>query len=178
MARLRATASLWLVAFATATAPVIAQSLAAPAFTTAQQAAGDAAYKESCASCHGKNLDDGEFGPPLKGVEFRSAWFGRTADVLFSKIETMPPAAPGSLATEKHVSLLGYLMSQNQLAAGTKSLPADIDQLKAMLLPGATGGPSGGLSPFAVLPPAPKTANPLDKYTPVADALLQNPPAG
>ena len=57
--------------------PIAAQSLSAPTFTTAQQSAGDAIYQASCASCHGKNLDDGEFGPPLKGVEFRSAWFGR-----------------------------------------------------------------------------------------------------
>ena len=158
--------------------PVAAQSLAAPAFTTAQQAAGNAVYKERCASCHGKNLDDGEFGPPLKGVEFRSAWFGRSADVLFAKIETMPPAAPGSLGAATHASLLAYLMSENQLAASTKALPEDIEQLKGMLLPGATGGPSGGLSPFAVLPPAPGLANPLEHYTPVTDALLQNPPAG
>src|SRR4029078_13077080 len=81
--------------------PISAQSLGAPTFTTAQQTAADAIYQESCASCHGKNLDDGEFGPPLKGVEFRSAWFGRSADVVFGKIETMPPAAPGSLGAEK-----------------------------------------------------------------------------
>ena len=115
---------------------------------------------------------------PLKGAEFRSAWFGRTADVLFTKIETMPPAAPGSLGAEKHVDLLAFLMSQNQLVASDKPLPADVDQLKTMLLPGATGGPSGGLSPNAVLPPAPRVVNPLDKYTPVTDAMLQNPPAG
>ena len=157
---------------------ISAQSMAAPTFTTAQQIAGDAIYKESCATCHGNNLDDGAFGPPLNGVEFRSAWFGRPADVLFAKIETMPPAAPGSLGAEKHASLLAYLMSQNQLAASTKALPADVDQLKGMLLPGATGGPSGGLSPFAVLPSQPRIVNPLDKYTPVTDALLQNPPAG
>jgi len=158
--------------------PLDAQSLAAPAFTAAQQTAGDAAYKERCESCHGKNLDDGEFGPPLKGAEFRSAWFGRSADVLFAKIETMPPAAPGSLGADTHAALLAYLMSQNQLIAGGKPLPGDVEQLKAILLPGATGGPSGGLSPNAVLPPAPKIANPLDSYTPVTDALLQNPPAG
>ena len=28
------------------------------------------------------------------------------------------------------------------------------------------------------LPPAPKKANPLDKISPVTDAMLQNPPAG
>ena len=157
---------------------IAAQSLVAPTFTTGQQSAGDAIYQERCASCHGKNLDDGEFGPPLKGVEFRSAWFGRPADVLFTKIETMPPAASGSLGAEKHASLLAYLMAQNQLIASAKSLPSAVDQLKAMLLPGATGGPSGGLSPNAVLPPAPAIVNPLDKYTPVTDALLQNPPSG
>ena len=32
--------------------PISAQSLAAPTFTAAQQNAGDAIYKESCASCH------------------------------------------------------------------------------------------------------------------------------
>ena len=158
--------------------PLDAQSLAAPAFTAAQQTAGDAVYKERCESCHGKNLDDGEFGPPLKGAEFRSAWFGRSADVLFAKIETMPPAAPGSLGADTHAALLAYLMSQNQLIAGGKPLPGDVEQLKAMLLPGATGGPSGGLSPNAVLPLAPKIVNPLDSYTAVTDALLQNPPAG
>src|SRR5215831_8146967 len=158
--------------------PIAAQSLGAPTFTSEQQSAGDATYQERCSSCHGKNLDDGEFGPPLKGAEFRSAWFGRPADVLFTKIETMPPAAPGSLGAEKHANLLAYLMSQNQLIASDKSLPSDINQLKAMLLPGATGGPSGGLSPNAVLPPMPAAVNPLDTYTPVTDALLQNPPSG
>ena len=53
-------------------------------------------------------------------------------------------------------------MSQNQLIASAKSLPTDVDQLRAMLLPGATGGPSGGLSPNAVLPPAPTVVNPLE----------------
>jgi alcohol dehydrogenase (cytochrome c) len=157
--------------------PISAQSLGAPTFTTAQQSAGDAIYQESCASCHGKNLDDSEFGPPLKGVEFRSAWFGRSADVVFAKIETMPPAAPGSLGAEKHASLLAYLMSQNQLIASARPLPTDIDRLRAMSLPGATGGPSGGLSPNAVLPPGPAVVNPLDRYTPVTDAMLQTPPA-
>lgn len=158
--------------------PVSAQSLAAPSFTTAQQNAGEALYQENCASCHGRNLDDGEFGPPVKGAEFRAAWFGRSADVLFEKIETMPPAAPGSLGAEKHASLLAFLMSQNQLIASPKPLPSDVERLRAMLLPGATGGPSGGLSPNAVLPPAPHGVNPLDKYTAVTEAVLQNPPAG
>ena len=70
--------------------------------------------------------------------------------MVFAKIETMPPAAPGSLGAEKHANLLAYLMSQNQLIASATPLPSDIDRLRTMLLPGATGGPSGGLSPNAV----------------------------
>jgi mono/diheme cytochrome c family protein len=107
--------------------PISAPPLGAPTFTTAQQSAGDAIYQESCASCHGKNLDDGEFGPQLKGVEFRSAWFGRSAEVLFAKIETMPPAAPGSLGAGKHANLLAYVMSQNQLITSARQLPSDIE---------------------------------------------------
>jgi mono/diheme cytochrome c family protein len=42
----------------------------APVYTTAQAALGQAAYRASCASCHGDSLDDGAFGPPLKGVAF------------------------------------------------------------------------------------------------------------
>ena len=43
---------------------------------------------------------------------------------------------------------------------------------------GPSAGPGGGLTPGVKLPPAPAKANPLDKITPVSDAMLQNPPAG
>lgn len=155
-----------------------AQPLVAPSFTAAQQTAGQADYAQTCASCHGVNMDDGTFAPPLKGVEFRGIWFGKPADALFTKIETMPPAAPGSLGASKHVELLAYVMSQNQLAAGDKPLPSDPNQLKTMLLPGFAGGPSGGLSAGVNLPTPPVRANPLDTYTPVTEAMLQNPSAG
>jgi alcohol dehydrogenase (cytochrome c) len=155
-----------------------AQQLVAPSYTAAQRVAGEATYTQACASCHGANLDDGEFGPPLKGVEFRSAWFGRPADALFLKIEAMPPAAPGTLGAERHAELLAYLMSQNQLADSDRPVPSDPAQLRAVLLPGFTGGPSGGLSGGVSIPPPPERPNPLDRYTPVTDALLQNPPNG
>ena len=73
-----------------------AQSLVSPSFTTAQAESGKAAYAQSCESCHGANLDDGPFAPPLKGVEFRQAWFGQSAQPLFDYMsEKMPPAGPG-----------------------------------------------------------------------------------
>lgn len=154
-----------------------AQTLLAPSFTTAQAAAGRATYSQNCASCHGANLDDGAFGPALRGPEFRASWFGRPADQLFTKLETMPPATPASLGAGRTAEVLAYLMSQNQLVATDKPVSSNFDELKGMLLPGATGGPSGGLTGGVALPPAPKKANPLDRLTAVTDALLANPPA-
>jgi len=158
-----------------------AQTLLAPSFTAAQAAAGRATYTQNCASCHGANLDDGAFGPALRGPEFRASWFGRPADGLFTKLETMPPATPAALGAGRTAEILAYLMSQNQLVAADKPVSSNLDELKGMLLPGATGGPSGGLTGGVPLPPAPpasRKANPLDRLTPVTDALLANPPSG
>src|SRR5207237_3670242 len=76
-----------------------AQTLNSPTFTAAQATAGRDGYATNCASCHGRNLDDGEFAPPLKGAEFRLRWGGKSLDALFIDITTrMPTAAPGTLA--------------------------------------------------------------------------------
>jgi alcohol dehydrogenase (cytochrome c) len=45
-------------------------------------------------------------------------------------------------------------------------------------LPPPAPTPSGGLSPYTALPPAPAQASPLDKLTPVTEGLLNNPPPG
>ncbi len=155
-----------------------AQALTAPSFTPAQVTAGQATYRQSCASCHGANLDDGEFAPPIRGAEFRQAWFGRSADILFEKIESMPPTAPGSLGAQRYSEVMAYVLSQNALAAADKPLPTDVAALKSILLPGFAGGPSGGLSGGVTIPAGPNRANPLDRYTPVTDAVLANPAAG
>jgi hypothetical protein len=48
-----------------------------PSFTAAQAEGGKLIYARSCAHCHGENLDDGEFGVPLRGRAFRERWDGR-----------------------------------------------------------------------------------------------------
>jgi hypothetical protein len=63
------------------------------------------------------------------------------------------------------------------LSRQDKPVSSNLDELKGMLLPGATGGPSGGLTGGVPIPPSPKKANPLDRLTAVTDALLANPPA-
>src|SRR5689334_4229134 len=85
-----------------------AQSLATPNFTTAQAAQGRAVYERTCASCHGPNLDDGEFAPPLKGVEFRLRFGGKPLDILHDDVMRMPPTAPNSLPDAVRLQLLAY----------------------------------------------------------------------
>src|SRR6266487_4297842 len=71
------------------------------AFTEAQANQGKTAYSQNCAGCHGQNLDDGEFAPPLKGASFSQQWGGKTADTLFTYISTkMPPSNRGGLGEQ------------------------------------------------------------------------------
>src|SRR6185295_6353399 len=87
--------------------PLGAQALNSPTFTAAQATLGKDAYMANCSSCHGRNVDDGEFAPPLKGVEFRQRWGGKSLDALFTDMSTrMPTAAPGSLGDATYVQVL------------------------------------------------------------------------
>src|SRR6187397_2429223 len=107
-----------------------AQSLATPNFTTAQATQGRAAYERSCASCHGTNLDDGEFAPPLKGVEFRLRFGGKPLDVLHEDLLRMPPAAPNSLADAVRAQILAYLAQENGVTASNRALSIDAAVLR------------------------------------------------
>ena len=153
--------------------------LAGVTFTVAQAAAGEEAYAASCASCHGENLDDGEFAPPLRGADFRSRWGGQSLEPLFLYIEErMPPTAPGSLTADAVTEVLAHILEAGGLNATGSPLPSDPQALSGLMLPGFVGGPSGGLSGGVTIPPPPARDNPLDQYTPVTDALLAAPPAG
>jgi alcohol dehydrogenase (cytochrome c) len=158
---------------------VDAQALASPTYTAAQAAAGKELYTQNCASCHGANLDDGEFAPPLRGVEFRQRWGGRPAEALFTYTSTrMPPAMPGGLGDERYAQLLAFVLEQNGVAAGTRPLPSDAAALMPMVLPAAPPGAGGGLSAGVPLPAPPSRVNPLDRITPVTDAMLNAPADG
>src|SRR5688572_7219430 len=156
-----------------------AQSLATPNYTAAQAAQGKAAFERSCSSCHGPNLDDGEFAPPLRGNDFRLRWGAKPLDTLFDEMSrTMPPAAPNTLGDAVYAQLLAYLAQENGVTPGTRELMPDAATLRASMLPGAAGGPSGGLTTGVAIPPAPPRANPLDKLTAVTDTMLTSPGDG
>jgi alcohol dehydrogenase (cytochrome c) len=152
-----------------------------PTFTDRQAASGKVAFEQSCARCHGANLDDGEFGPPLRGRAFLDHWAHRSVADLYSQLKrSMPPDGPGTLSDSMYVQLIAYLLSTNGVAPGSHELTSELPLLSAMQVPGTSGekpplGPSGGLAPGVVLPVWPARPNPLTRLTPVTDALLRNP---
>ena len=150
----------------------------APATYTAEQAdAGLDAYRRHCASCHGDNLDDGPFAPPLRGIAFREKWRVRPVEALLAETAaTMPQDRPGALGDETYVALTAFMLQENGVEAGPAELPSDPAAL-ARLSPGWTSQ-GGGLSAGVVLPPAPARRNPLDAIRPVTDAMLKRPDDG
>jgi alcohol dehydrogenase (cytochrome c) len=150
-------------------------------FTSAQATAGKAAYQRNCANCHGPNIDDGNAAPALRGAAFLGKYGGKPAADLFTYVSTkMPRGNPGSLGGAEYAQIIAYVLQQNGFATGRKEFAADASALASVTIPAPAGGGrrGGGLSPGVKLPPAPKKANPLDRITPVTDALLQNPPTG
>src|SRR5262245_27891711 len=114
--------------------PLTAQGVTTPSFTDAQASQGKAAYDRTCVACHGANLDDGEFAPPLKGVEFRIRWGAKPIDGLFSELIRMPPAAPNSLGEDTYVQLLAFLARENGVLPGTRALAGDTATLRGIAL--------------------------------------------
>jgi alcohol dehydrogenase (cytochrome c) len=150
-------------------------------YTTEQAAKGQDVYANNCASCHGQGLSGSEFAGALNGITFSNNWGGKTAEALFTYINTkMPPAHPGEQGPEAAAELVAYLLQQNHTEAGQTELPTDTKALAAMQIPrGGTmrSAPMMPLSPLA--PPMPPVVlpNPLEHITSVTDELLESPPA-
>ena len=155
-----------------------AQPPAVGSYVEAQAAAGREAYAQSCAECHLDNLRGG-FGPPLAGPAFTAAWGDRSARALLENIRgTMPPGAEGSLGEAAYLNIVAYILQANGHAAGAEPLRADSALAVA---PGVAR--AGRDLAVAVDQLAPPTGGPpalvsraVGSYSPVTDALLENPP--
>jgi len=146
----------------------------APSVTVEQIQRGQAAYNQQCASCHGDL--GGRSAPPLRGIEFRERWFGQPAQALFNVTKsTMPKTAPGTLTDDMYADIVAFMLSQNGIIPGSAPLPSDSGALASIqlpwLLPRGGGEPPGGL----VLPAGAARVNPLERISPVTDAMLANP---
>src|SRR5258708_31519426 len=148
-----------------------------PSYTASQAALGKTVYASKCGSCHGSTLDNGEFGPPLKGDEFLIRWGGKHLDELFNYVsDTMPTTQPGSLTSDEYLNIVAYVLSQNAVAPASQMLTADLQ--KNMTLP-ASASYTGVLATGVNLPPDPHPSpSPLDKIRPVTEEMLRSPPDG
>jgi mono/diheme cytochrome c family protein len=106
-------------------------------YTVAQSDRGRAAYRMSCASCHGESLQ-GDLAPALSGP-FWSIWEGRPVAELMKVIRTtMPADGPESLKPEEYAAIVAYLFNVNKFPAGETELPTDAAALEAIKI---TKGP-------------------------------------
>lgn len=94
-------------------------------YTTAQAKQGEAIYTQSCASCHGTNLQ-GVAAPAIAGKDFlgtaqKNGW---TIGILRTIVtENMPFNNPGSLTAGQYAEVLAYLLAANCYPAGTTPFP-------------------------------------------------------
>ncbi len=139
---------------------------------TAEQASrGKAVYDDNCGSCHGANLDNGEFGPPLKGSSFKMHWASQSANALFTYIATkMPPAAPAGLTDRAYSDVEAYVLRANGVPVGSSELAPARTQSDI-----AARTSNKDATYQSVMAARQKL---LASLTPVTDAMLQHPAGG
>jgi alcohol dehydrogenase (cytochrome c) len=146
---------------------------------------GHASFLRNCASCHGRNLDDGEFAPAVKGRSFLNHWGGRPVSEFAEYLRgNMPPGRTSELSKDDYTALVAFIMTANGVPSGAASLPIDSAAVTANRTAGEPPNEQaklrstrlGSITPGARIPEWPKPPNPLDHYTPVTAALIASPP--
>ena len=175
-------------------------------YVAEQAEAGEALYQRSCTACHLPNLQGSFEAPQLAGPNFRLTWGGRRMADLREVLGTMPPQAATSLTEEEYSALAAYLLRENGMEPGTSTLERTSSGLLFPgLRAGVTADLPPGVE--AVLPrpgrpgnvPSPDGVNRVpesvgeidvtevgrtetfrraDRFTPVSDAVLADPPPG
>ena len=100
-------------------------------FTEEQATRGEAVYRESCANCHGPELEGADMTPPLTGGSFTSNWNQLTVGDLFERIRTtMPMDRPGKLSRQQNSDVIAFTLKVNGWPAGALELSRDLAALK------------------------------------------------
>lgn len=103
-------------------------------YTKSQAAAGQALFHQTCAICHGDNLQGGA-GPALAGKEFLSVsqYQQITAEYFYHFMSThMPLTHPGSLSPGQYLDIMAYFLEVNGYPAGSHELTANDGELKGI----------------------------------------------
>ena len=99
-------------------------------YTAEQATRGEATYKETCAACHGDNLEGSGPMPPLAGADFLMNWQGKSLGDLYEKTQTtMPATAPGTLMPAQVADILAFLLKSSKYPAGSTALEGKVEAL-------------------------------------------------
>lgn len=91
-------------------------------YTADQAVTGAKTYSQSCAPCHGVNLQGGA-GPALKGASWQELYGGAKLLTVWGEIKgPMAQYAGTKFSTQQSLDLLAYLLQQNGLPAGSQPL--------------------------------------------------------
>ena len=177
------------------------QNTAEAPFTEAQAAAGQAAYAQRCAACHGSTLSGGGEAPALSGSTFMDTWGTHSTQELFVRIrESMPPENPNGLSADSYASIVAFLLKANGAQAGASAftpatnvpihsiasgrVPAALASAAAVPAQGRGRGGRGrgGGDDDSTAPAPPRLGLTVDgtavNYSAVTTDMLANPPDG
>jgi len=147
----RSVASISLILFA-ATAIVAALQDPAPRtvwggiYTDKQAQRGAQVFKTECSYCHQDDLSGGFFdngagrapalaGPRAFDSSFTERWKDTTlAEMVATVASTMPQQKPASLTVQAYVDVVAFMLSKNNVPAGSAELPIDVDALGQILI--------------------------------------------
>ena len=114
-------------------APLFAQTTKSAwsgVYTIEQATRGTDLYQRVCSECHGDDLEGRERSPALAGSSFAQRWDGATLKKLFERMQEMPPGEPGKrLQPNQYADILAFLLSANDVPAGSQLLVSDKDAL-------------------------------------------------
>ena len=104
-------------------------------YTEEQAQRGRAAFLESCANCHGRDLEGADMTPPLTGAGFMANWDGLSVGDLVDRIRvSMPLNSPGTLTRQQNSDVVAYILRFNEFPAGKEELPREVPAMKLILI--------------------------------------------
>lgn len=105
-------------------------------YTSSQAASGETQWGQSCATCHGANMEGGA-GPALAGPNSRTLTtklHATVSDIFGYMTTNMPLNAPASLTHDQYVNIMAYVMKLNGYAPSSVPLTFEgADSSKAPL---------------------------------------------
>jgi alcohol dehydrogenase (cytochrome c) len=175
---------------------------AAGVYSAAQAQAGQTAYTQNCAGCHGADFRGSGDAPAVAGPDFTAKWGPRAVNDLFTfLVQSMPPANPGSLGEAGTLAVTAYLLQINGAPVGQQALTATVSTPMNALLTGQpraqtsappAAGRAGGRGATPPVVGAGSAAGPgrggasanrgvtvrgeVKNYVPVTADMLKNPP--